>query len=292
MPELGFLGLGTMGLPMAVNLVRKSGRKILGYDVVSAAKERFVTEGGVVSNTAKELYCQCNVIFLCLPTNELLKQTVSQILEAGKPGTVIVDMGSTAPSVIKEMCILCRSYGMELIDSPVSGGQSGAVAGTLAIMSGGRKEAFDSVAPYLQMMGTSVTYMGESGCGSTAKLANNMMVGIHLSAMAESFAFAKKAGIDPEVLFQAIRGGFAQSAVLDAKAMKVISRNFEASARVEIHMKDIKNAVSLAKDLHVEIPMTQWVLTQMQFLADAGLSKEDHCALVKYYEDSMGVTIE
>ena len=162
---------------------------------------------------------------------------------------------------------------MFLLDSPVSGGETGANGGTLVIMCGGEKEVFDEVRPYLLMMGKTATYMGPSGCGSTAKVANNMMVGIHLCAMGEAFAFAK-------------------SAVMDGKVPKLLSRDFSASARIAVHLKDINNAMDVAAHLGVELPMTEIVKEQMDWMDARGMIDEDQCALAKYYEDAMGVEIK
>ena len=159
-------------------------------------------------------------------------------------------------------------------------------------MSGGEKEVFEEVKPYLLMMGKSATYMGPSGCGSTAKIANNMMVGIHLLAMDEAYAFATKAGLDPKTLFDAIHGGFAQSAVMDLKVPKILSRDFSASARIAVHLKDVNNAMELAEHLGVEIPMTKIVKEQMDWMDAHGMIDEDQCALVKYYEDAMSVEVK
>lgn len=289
--RLGFIGLGTMGLPMAVNLL-KSGLEVVGFNRSLPARQSFAAAGGTASDTIDEVIGGCDVIFLCLPTNDSVKQTVEKIISLGARGTVIADMGSTSPGIIKALCADAEKKGIAVLDCPVSGGQSGAVAGTLSIMCGGNEDAFARIKPLLRTMGTTVTLMGPSGCGSTAKLANNMMVGAHLSAMAESYAFAVKAGIDPSRLFEAIKNGFAQSAVMDAKVPKMLARDFSASARIEIHMKDIKNALELAKETGVELPLTELVLEQMTYLADNGMAKEDQCAMVKYYENTMGVTVE
>lgn len=181
---------------------------------------------------------------------------------------------------------------IHVIDSPVSGGETGANGGSLVIMCGGEKEIYEEVKPYLLMMGKTATYMGGSGCGSTAKLANNMMVGIHLIAMDEAFAFAVKAGLDPKTLFEAIKGGFAQSAVMDLKVPKILSRDFTASARIAVHLKDVNNAIGVADKLGVDIPMTKIVKEQMDWMYDHGMINEDQCALVKYYEDAMGVEVK
>ncbi len=288
----GFIGLGTMGLPMAVNLHNKSGHTVLGFNRSAPARERFEAAGGRAAQSVEEIYAACSVIFLCLPTNDAVSAQVKGIINGCPAGTTVVDMGSTAPNIIRALAREAAGKGIYVLDCPVSGGLSGAQAGTLSIMCGGDEAAFGRIEEYLHAMGSSVVYMGGCGCGSTAKLANNMMVGAHLSAMAESYAFAVKAGIDPHRLFDAIHGGFAQSAVMDAKVPKLLDRDFSATARIEIHMKDIKNALTLADALGVELPLTELVCSQMQYLADKGLASEDQCTMVKVYEDAMGVTVE
>ena len=287
---LGFIGLGTMGLPMAVNLL-KSGCPVLGYNRSAPARERFAALGGLAADSIDEIYARCGIVFLCLPTNDAVISQVQGLTERCAAETVSVDMGSTAPHIIRTLSGKAAEKGMALLDCPVSGGLPGAEAGTLSIMCGGEETVFLQIQPYLRTMGTSVVYMGASGCGSTAKLANNMMVGAHLSAMAESYAFAAKAGIEPRRLFDAIHGGFAQSAVMDAKVPKILERDFRATARIEIHMKDLKNALALADALQVELPLTSLVMDQMNWLAAHDLAKEDQCAMAKVYEAAMDVEI-
>ena len=292
MKTLGYLGLGVMGYGMTGNLIDKSGGPVYGYDPVPALRERFAQRGGRAVDDTRTLYETCDLIFMCLPTNAIVQATITEIMETARPGTTIVDMGSTSPYVIQALHAAAVEKGFRLLDSPVSGGEAGANGGTLVIMCGGEREVFDDVKPYLEMMGKTVTYMGPSGCGSTAKVANNMIVGIHLCAMGEAFAFAKKAGLDPKTLFAAIRGGAAQSAVLDAKAPKLLARDFSASARIAVHLKDINNAMEVAARLGVELPLSGIVKEQMDWMDAHGMIDEDQCALAKYYEDAMGVEIK
>lgn len=292
MKKIGYLGLGVMGFGMTSNLIQKSGSAIYGYDPVDAARKKFADNGGKAVSSAEELYRTCDIICMCLPTNAIVKATLTEIMKTARPGTILVDMGSTSPYIIKEMYRQACEKGFYLLDSPVSGGQTGADSGTLAIMCGGDKKVFDEVEPYLKMMGKTVIYMGPTGCGSTAKVANNIMVGIHLLAMDEAFAFAAKAGLDPKKLFYAIKDGFAQSAVMDLKVPKILKRDFSATARIAVHLKDINNAMEMAEHLKVELPMTKIVKEQMDYMEEHGMINEDQCALVKYYENRMGVEIK
>ena len=292
MKKIGFLGLGVMGLPMALNVLKKSGYPVLGFDVAQARLDQFAAAGGETTSDPVDIYKTCDVIMQMLPTHPIIINSIKQAVQYGKPGNIILDLDSTAPDIIQELYPEVEAAGMHLLDSPVSGGETGANGGSLVIMSGGEKEVFEEVKPYLLMMGKSATYMGPSGCGSTAKIANNMMVGIHLLAMDEAYAFATKAGLDPKTLFDAIHGGFAQSAVMDLKVPKILSRDFSASARIAVHLKDVNNAMELAEHLGVEIPMTKIVKEQMDWMDAHGMIDEDQCALVKYYEDAMSVEVK
>lgn len=291
MVKIGFIGMGIMGLPMAINLV-KGNLPVTGFDVVEEKRKIFEENGGISTDNTELIANSCNIIFLCLPTNDLVKSNIIQILNKGRNGTIIIDLSSTAPNVIREMYPECKKAGINLLDSPVSGGEAGAIAGSLAIMCGGDKEVFDEVEHLLNFIGKSVTYMGSTGCGAVAKLANNMIVGCNIGAVGEALAFAVKAGLDPTTLYNAIKDGFAGSAVFDSKAPKIISRNFEASARIAVHQKDLKNAVKLAEELNIEIPLSKMILEYMNEMEQDGKSNEDHCGIAQIYEKRMGVEIK
>ncbi len=292
MKKIGFMGMGIMGLPMAINLVKSGKQEVIGFDVIQDKRKIFSENGGISVDNTEEITNNCDVIFLCLPTNDLVKTSIQNIINTKRIGTIIVDLSSTSPNVIREMHAKAKEVGISLIDSPVSGGETGAIEGTLAIMCGGDKEIFDNVEQLLHYIGAKVTYMGNTGCGSVAKLANNMIVACNIGAVCEALAFAVKAGLDPEVLFNAINEGFAGSAVLNSKAPKIISRNFEASARIAVHQKDLNNAVHLADELGIEIPMSNMVLEFMNEMESDGRANEDHCAIAKVYEKRMGVEIK
>ena len=290
MRKVGFIGLGIMGLPMATNIMNKSGCDVTGFDVMEAARERFVANGGKTTANADEIYAESDVIFLCLPKNELVDSTVREIIAKAKSGTIIVDFSSTAPGVIRTLFPLVKEVGMELLDSPISGGEAGAIA--LVVMCGGERETFDKVEGLLHCVGSTATYMGSTGCGCVAKLANNMIVGINLVAVGEAYTYAAKAGLEPRVLFAAIKGGFAQNAVMDAKVPKILSRDFSPSARIAVHHKDIKNAMQLANEMGVELPLSAVVLDHMNRMEEWGMIDEDQCALVKVFEKAMNVEVK
>ncbi len=292
MKKIGFIGMGIMGLPMAINLVKKGNLSVTGFDILENKRKIFDENGGISTDNTETIINYCDIIFLCLPTNDLVKSNIQQILQTGRKRIIIIDLSSTSPNIIREMHPICEDAGISLIDSPVSGGEAGAINGTLAIMCGGDKEVFDEVESLLHYIGKSVTYMGSTGCGAVAKLANNMIVGCNIGAVGEALAFAVKAGLDPTTLYNAIKDGFAGSAVLDSKAPKIISRNFEASARIAVHQKDLNNAVKLAEELSIEIPMSKMILDFMNEMEEDGKANEDHCAIAQIYEKRMGVEIK
>ncbi|EIP3425954.1 prephenate dehydrogenase/arogenate dehydrogenase family protein [Salmonella enterica] len=291
MKNIGFLGLGVMGLPMAINLVKKSELQVIGYDVNEERTRLLKKQGGFSETDPELIFRKCDIIFLCMPTNEILAENVRAIINHSTPGTIVIDLGSTSPVVISRLYDETRDKDIHLIDSPVSGGEIGAINGSLVLMCGGDKSIFEKVKSLLFLLGNIVTYMGGSGCGSVAKLANNMIVACNIAAVAEAFSFAVKAGINPGTLFNAIKDGFAGSKIMNIKIPKIISGDFTPSARIAIHMKDLKNAKLLAQAMGVDIPLSNEVLGFMQELDDNGLANEDHCAIIRIYEDKMGVQV-
>jgi len=177
------------------------------------------------------------------------------------------------------------------LDAPVSGGEPKAIDGTMSVMVGGKKEIFERYYDMLMSMAGSVVYVGELGSGNVAKLANQMVVAINIAAVAEALSFAKKAGTDPELVYRAIRGGLAGSTVMDAKAPMMLSRNFNPGFRIELHIKDLNNALNAAHAISSPAPLTAQMMEIMQFLRSEGCDREDHASVVKYYEKISGVTV-
>lgn len=279
-----------MGLPMAKNVIRKCGLPVLCYDVVPEQAAALQEVGGIPVCDPVKIYRECDVILQILPTHPIISSSVEQAIQYGRPGNIIVDLSSTAPDIIQILYQKAKEAGMFFLDSPVSGGNPMAIAGTLAIMTGGDQEAFEEVKPILECMGHPV-YTGGCASGSITKLVNNMIAGAILASIAEGYAFAAKAGIDLHTTFSATRGGFAGGPLYDNKVPKLIARDYEPGARVAVHRKDILNAKHYAHKLGVDIPMTDVVLHIMDWMQDNGHINEDQIAMVKYYEDKMGVTV-
>ena len=293
MRKIGFIGLGIMGKPMASNLLSK-GYQVTVNDINEAAVQSLVELGAVSAKSPKMLGESCEVIITMLPANKHVKQVIldeNGILSGAKPGTVIIDMSSITPVVSKEIAALAAEKGVEMLDAPVSGGEPKAIDGTLAIMVGGKEEVFEQVKDVLYAMGTEVTLVGGNGSGTTAKLANQVIVNLNIAAMSEALVLASKAGIDVEKMYQAIRGGLAGSAVLDAKAPLILDRNFVAGGRIDINMKDITNVIDTAHEIGVPMPLSSQLLEIFHALKVDGKSADDHGGIVQYFEKLANVEV-
>ena len=286
MKKIGFIGLGIMGKPMAKNLL-KEGYSLIVYDINNAPVRELVAAGAKEGKSSKEVAAQSEVIITMLPNSPDVKEAVlgkDGVLDGAKPGTILIDMSSIAPLASKEVSEKAKAKGVVMLDAPVSGGEPKAIDGTLAIMVGGPEDAFEEVKQILAVMGASVTRVGEIGSGNTTKLANQIIVALNIAAMAEAMVLATKAGVDPEKVYHAIRGGLAGSTVLDAKMPLVLDRKFKPGFRIELHIKDMMNALETAHELGVPMPLSSMILEIMQALKCDGKAKDDHGGIVQFYE--------
>ena len=287
MGKIGFIGLGIMGKPMARNLM-KSGHSLVVCDVSSEPVEELVREGAEAAGSPREVAERCDILITMLPTSPHVKAVVmgpGGILEAPCQGKILIDMSSISPLVAREVATAAEAAGLRMLDAPVSGGEPKAVNGTLAIMVGGEEEVFSQVQPLLLCMGASAVHVGEIGSGNVTKLANQIIVALNIAAMSEAMVLATKSGVDPKKVYDAIRGGLAGSTVLDAKMPMVLNRNFKPGFRIELHIKDLMNALDTAHGVGVPIPLTSHVLEMMQALKVDGKGSEDHSALIRFYEN-------
>ena len=293
MAKIGFIGLGIMGKPMAKNLV-KAGYDLVVYDIAAAAVKELGETGAQAAASVAEVAQAAGIIFTMLPNSPHVKEVVlgaGGILENAKEGTIIVDMSSISPIVSREIAAACGEKGVTLLDAPVSGGEPKAIDGTLAIMAGGDEAAFKKVEEILLKMGSSAVLVGEVGSGNVTKLANQVIVARNIAAMSEAMVLATKNGVDPEKVYNAIRGGLAGSTVLDAKMPMVLSGNFDPGFRIELHIKDLQNALDCAHAVNSPIPLTAEVMEIMQALKAAGMEKNDHDAVIRHYEKLAGVEV-
>jgi 2-hydroxy-3-oxopropionate reductase len=294
MDTIGFIGVGIMGKPMARNLM-KAGYPLVVHDIDAAPVQELTGEGARAADSPAAVAASCRCIITMLPDGPDVEQVClgeNGILSGITAGSLLVDMSSIAPGVTKKVGAALAEKGCRMLDAPVSGGEPGAIAGTLAIMVGGTEDDFNEARPVLERMGKSVTLVGELGAGQTTKLVNQILVGIHIAAMGEAFCLAAKAGIDPQRVFDAIRGGLAGSNVLNAKVPLMLARNFKPGFRIRLHQKDLQNALIAGKELGLCLPLTGTVQQYVARLVGMGKGDDDHGGLVQVLEELNGMTIQ
>jgi 2-hydroxy-3-oxopropionate reductase len=291
--KIGFIGLGIMGKPMTRNLI-KAGHQLAVYDITPGPMAELAADGAITGESAKDVAARSQVTITMVPDGPEVEVAVlgpAGALEGAKPGSIIVDMSSISPLVAQKVGAACAAKGVEFLDAPVSGGEPKAIDGTLAIMAGGKQEVFDQVLPLFQVMGSSAILTGPVGAGNVTKLANQIMVAVNIAAMGEALVLATKAGLDPEIVFNAVKGGLAGSSVLNAKAPMVISRNFKPGFRIRLHQKDLRNALLAAEAMKVSLPFTSLAQQALMTLMNCGRGDLDHSAIATFIEDMANVEI-
>lgn len=291
--NIGFIGLGIMGKPMAENLI-KAGHELTVYDVYASNVEELVKKGAKAASSSKDVAKDCNIIITMVPNSPQVKEVImgkDGILEGAKKGTIVIDMSSIAPLASKEICEACLKKDVKMIDAPVSGGEPKAVDGTLSIMAGGSKEVFDEVYDILMVMGGSAVHCGDIGAGNTTKLANQVIVALNIAAVSEAFMLSTKAGVDPIKVFDAIKGGLAGSTVMNAKIPMITEGNFKPGFKIDLHIKDLNNALETGHSVGAHLPLTAGVMEMLQTLHADGCGQDDHSAIAKYYEKITGSEI-
>ena len=288
--KIGLIGLGIMGKPMAKNLL-KAGDELWVNNRSQGPMEELAACGAHAA-TRKELAENAEVIITMLPNGPQVREVIlGDVIKDMRPGQIFIDCSSISPVVSKEIAAALAEKGVEMLDAPVSGGEPKAIDGTLSFMVGGKQEIFDRCRDILADMGSSVTRCGEVGAGNTTKLANQIIVACNIQAVAEAFTLAQKAGVDPEVVYQAIRGGLAGSTVLDAKGPMMIAGNDKPGFKIDLHIKDLDNALDCAHTVGAPVPMTAAVQEILQWLHNNDCGENDHSAIAKYYEHLTGIHI-
>jgi 2-hydroxy-3-oxopropionate reductase len=291
--KIGFIGLGIMGKPMAKNLI-KAGYSVVVYDRNKNKRDEVVAAGAEEGISPKDVASRTEIIITMLQNSPNVKDVVlgsNGILEGAKKGTIIVDTSSIAPLASKEIAAEAAKRGVEMLDAPVSGGEPKAIDGTLSFMVGGKKEIYDKCYDILSKMGASVVLCGDIGAGNTTKLANQIIVALNIAAMSEALVLGTKAGVDPEAIYNAIKGGLAGSTVLNAKAPLVMAGNFKPGFRIELHIKDLANAIETGHEIGVPLPLTSQVMEIMQALKVDGKAQDDHGGIVQFYEKLAGIEV-
>lgn len=294
MRKVGFIGLGIMGKPMVRNLL-KAGIAVTVYDINAAAVEEMVKAGAKSAATPKDTAKGQDVVITMVPNGKIVESLLTGddgILAGVDAGTVIADMSSVTPTQSKHFAKLAAGKNCPFLDSPVSGGEPGAVEARLAFMIGGDEKVVDSIHDVFDAMGKSAIVIGPNGAGSVTKLANQVMVNLNIAAVSEALILAQKAGADPKKVFEATRGGLAASQILTDKAPKMFNRDFKPGGTLAINLKDITNVMDTAKEFEVPLVMTSVLHQIMLSLKISGNLMDDHSGIVKFYEKIAGVEVK
>jgi len=290
MEKIGFIGLGIMGRPMAKHLL-KAGHPLFILSS-SAAAEELKKEGASLLETPAAIAKEADIIITMLPDSPEVESMVTgngNLLQAMKPGTLFIDMSTISPAVSIKLYNKLFEKGIEALDAPVSGGQTGAEAGTLSIMVGGNGSAFQRALSVFEKMGKNIVHIGKPGAGQTAKACNQVIVGMTIQAVAEALTLAKKSGVDVAKVRTALLGGFAQSKILDLHGQRIIDRNFKPGFKIRLHRKDMRIALQAGKDLLVPLPGSAIVASQMDAMMAKDQGDLDHSALALYLESVSGL---
>lgn len=284
--KVGFVGLGIMGKPMSIN-VQKAGHQVYAYDFDMERAKDLVALGGIACSCSKEVAENSDVVITMLQNSPNVESALfdkNGLAEGLTAGKCVIDMSSIAPLASRDFAARLAEMGVDFLDAPVSGGEPKAIDGTIAVMVGGKEEVFAKYEDLLKTMASTVTLVGEVGAGNITKLANQMIVAINIAAISEAYSLAKKAGVDPARVYEAIRSGLAGSTVMDQKSQKIFDGDFEPGFRIELHIKDLQNVLDTSHGVNVSVPFSSLAMEIMQSLNAHGHEKEDHSAIAEYYE--------
>ena len=291
-PKIGFIGIGIMGLPMARNLLQ-AGYPLIAYDLNKEALANLKKEGAQEGESCSYVARNCDIIITMLPNSPDVQKAVLEeegILEGAREGQILIDMSSIAPLVSQSIAKELAHKDVDMLDAPVSGGQEKAQAGTLAIMVGGKEEIFTQCKPILEVLGKPVL-VGAIGAGGITKLVNQAIVAVNIAVVAEALLLGKKAGVNPQRIFDAIKGGLAGSQCLTDKAPRMFSGDYDPGFRIKLHVKDLTNVLQTSQALHNAMPLTAQVMEMMQTLMAEGHTDVDHGGLALFYEKMNRVSL-
>jgi 2-hydroxy-3-oxopropionate reductase len=286
-PTIGFIGLGIMGKPMARNLIG-AGYRLVVSDLVRSAVDELVAEGATHSGSPRDVAAGCDLLVTMLPDSADVESVYlgeAGALAAARPGWLAVDMSSISPRVARELAARAAAMGAEMLDAPVSGGDKGAIAGTLSIMVGGNLAAFERALPVLEVMGKTIVHVGPAGAGQVVKVCNQVVVAVVIEAVSEALVLGAKAGVDPSKIVSVLQGGLAATRVLELRSPNMLGGTFAPGFRTRLHLKDLKNALELAREVGVVLPATVEVEQLMQRMRIAGRGDYDHSGLITVLED-------
>lgn len=292
--KVGFIGLGIMGKPMCANLLKK-GYDVTVYTLNPDTIKEMEAQGAKGAANAKEVGSQVDVLITMVPNSPQVDEVLfgeNGAAEGLKAGSTVIDMSSINPVESQRFAKQLAKQGVDFMDAPVSGGEPGAIAGTISVMVGGKQETFDKHYDLLKAMAGSVVRVGDVGAGNVTKLSNQIIVAVNIAAVSEAFVLAKKADVDPNLVFAAIKGGLAGSNVMNAKAPMMLERHFDPGFRIDLHIKDLQNALDAAHTLHTAVPFCAQAMEMMQAVKNDGFGGCDHSKLLHFYEKMNNVELD
>ena len=288
--KVGFVGLGIMGKPMARNLIR-AGYDLVVYNRSRGKVEELAAEGAEAAESPREAAESSDIVFTMLPGPPEVREVVTAengLLSGAREGSLLVDMSTSSPILARELALAAGEQGVGVLDAPVSGGDVGAIEGTLSIMVGGEEEDFGRAEPLFEVMGKTIVHVGEAGAGQTVKACNQIVVALTIEAVSEALVLASNAGVDPAKVIEALSGGLAGTSVMEVKADKFLSHDFEPGGKVESHHKDLGIALEAGREHGVPLPVTAIVDGLFGALIAKGRSGWDHSALLTLIEEWAG----
>ena len=292
--KVGFVGLGIMGKPMSIN-VQKAGHQVYAFDFNMDRAKDLVELGGIACSCGKEVAENADVVITMLQNSPNVESALfdpNGLAEGLTAGKCVIDMSSIAPLASRDFAARLAEMGVDFLDAPVSGGEPKAIDGTIAVMVGGKQDVFDKYEDLLKTMASTVTLVGEVGAGNLTKLANQMIVAINIAAVSEAYSLAKKAGVDPARVYEAIRSGLAGSTVMDQKSQKIFDGDFTPGFRIELHIKDLQNVMDTSHQVNVSVPFSSLAMEIMQSLKAHGHEKDDHSGIAEWYEMVNGMKLQ
>lgn len=292
--KVGFVGLGIMGKPMSIN-VQKAGHQVYAFDFNMDRAKDLVELGGIACSCGKEVAENADVVITMLQNSPNVESALfdpNGLAEGLSAGKCVIDMSSIAPLASRDFARRLEEFGVDFLDAPVSGGEPKAIDGTIAVMVGGKQDVFDKYEGLLKTMASTVTLVGEVGAGNITKLANQMIVAINIAAVSEAYSLAKKAGVDPARVYEAIRSGLAGSTVMDQKSQKIFDGDFTPGFRIELHIKDLQNVMDTSHQVNVSVPFSSLAMEIMQSLKAHGHEKDDHSGIAEWYEMVNGMKLQ
>ncbi len=287
MTTVGLIGLGIMGKPMGRNLL-KAGFRLVVYNRSRPAVQELQSEGAVPASSPKDVASKCEVLITMLPDSpdvQAVYQGRDGAFEALRPGFLAIDMSTIAPRVSRELAARAQEAGADMLDAPVSGGDKGAIAGTLSIMVGGTASAYQRALPILSALGKTIVHVGPAGAGQVVKACNQVVVALVIDAVSEALVLGAKAGVEPARIVEVLQGGLAGNKVLEVRGPNMLQGRFDPGFRTRLHLKDLRIALELAREAGVVLPATAVVEQLMQAMRIAGRENLDHSGLITMIED-------